>query len=144
MCTYSDKNDRIELLSQKLNEGFAVKYEDFTDYPKNANGRIRLFTNLIKNNYIPDNFGNSEYYKSSMESKNNLEKNIFKNAMIMDINLQKIFDLLSNFFCKKNNDNEIIIKITNFRDKVEEGKKYHKSLKTIQKYWETFFLFSQK
>jgi len=36
-------------------------------------------------------------------------------------------------------ENEIIIKITNFRDKVEEGKKYHKSLKTIQKYWETFF-----
>ena len=142
MCTYSDKNDRIELLSQKLNEGFAVKYEDFTDYPKNANGRIRLFTNLIKNKYIPDNFGNSEYYKSSMESKNNLEKNIFKNAMIMDINLQKIFNLLSDFFCEKNNENEISqlgIKIANFRDKVEEGKKYHKSLKTIQKYWETFF-----
>ena len=64
---WNNKNDRIELLSQKLNEGFAVKYEDFTDYPKNANGRIRLFTNLININYIPDNFGNSEYYKSSTE-----------------------------------------------------------------------------
>ena len=142
MCTLSFRYERIELLSQKLNEGFAVKYDDFVDYPKKASGRILLFIKLIYNKYIPDNFGNSEYYKNSMESKNNLEKNIFKNAMIMDINLQKIFGLLSNFFCKKNNENEIIqleIKIVNFREKVEDGKKYYKSLKTIKKYWETFF-----
>ena len=139
ICTYSDRDKRIEILTNKLNEGFAVKYDDFADYPKRANGRILLFTKLKNNQYIPEIFGNTEYYKRSMDSKNNLEKNIFKNAMIMDINLQKIFSLLSMFFCK--HENEIIqleINIVNFRDKVEKGKKYYESLKTIKKFWETF------
>ena len=73
ICTYSDRNERIEILSKKLNEGFAVKYDDFADYPKKANERILLFTKLKNNHYIPDNFGNSEYYKRSMDSKNNIE-----------------------------------------------------------------------
>ena len=91
MSTYDDKKNRIEFLSKYLNSQLAVKYDDFVDYPKKINERILLFTKLKKYYYIPENFGDSEYYKNSMASKNELGKNIFKNAIKM--NLQKILFL---------------------------------------------------
>ena len=143
MSTYDDKKNRIELLSKHLNSQFAVKYDDFVDYPKKINERILLFTKLKNYYYIPENFGDSEYYKNSMASKNELGKNIFKNAIKM--NLQKILFLLHGFFVENEEDlYKIELNIINFRDKIEESEKYYESLKTIQKYFETFFINEKK
>ena len=140
LSTYIDRNRRIELLKNNLKINFAVKYDDFIDYPKKLNDRINLFTKLKKNKFIPGEFADSEYYKYSMDSKNYLEKNIFKNALIIDNNINKIYELLINFFADNDEDaSQIGIKITIFRDKVEIANRYYDSLKIIQKFWNTFF-----
>ena len=140
LSTYIDRNRRIELLKNNLKINFAVKYDDFIDYPKKLNDRINLFTKLKKNEFIPGDFADSEYYKYSMDSKNYLEKNIFKNALIIDNNINKIYELLINFFADNDEDaSQIGIKITIFRDKVEIANRYYDSLKTIKKFWDTFF-----
>jgi hypothetical protein len=101
LCTCIVRARGNELLNARLKKEFAVKYNDFVNYPKKANGRIILFTRLLKNNYKPENFEDSEYYKCSLESKNNLEKNIYKDAVTMYFNLQKILDLLIDYFVKE-------------------------------------------
>ena len=140
LSTYNDKMNRNQLLQNSLTNKLAVEYSDFIDYPKKLNERIALFTNLRNNNFIPGNFKDSDYYKDSMASKNYLEKNIFKNAIIINNNLDKIYKLLNNFFTENEEDIlQIEISITIFRDKVEIANKYSDSLKTIQKFWNTFF-----
>ena len=122
LCTCNDRDSRIELLNSRLKKEFAVEYNDFVYYPEKANQRIVLFTKL-KNNHYLTNFENSEYYKCSMESKNNLEKNTYKDAAKMYLNLQKIFDLLINFFIRDNKKEietaELVEKIINFQKKIE-------------------------
>ena len=143
VCTCIDKSRGNELLKNKLKKEFAVKYNDFVDYPKKANGRIILFTRLLKNNYKPENFEDSEYYKCSLESKNNLEKNIYKDAVTMYFNLQKILDLLIDYFVKEDKKeterSDLEGKIINIQKKIEYAKTYSEDLKTIEEYWETFF-----
>ena len=75
-----------------------------------------------------------------MNSKNELEKNIFKDAVNMNKNLQKIYDLLYNFFCDNEDDSvQLTIIISDFKDKVEKAEKYYDSLNTIKNFWEKFF-----
>ena len=139
-CSYSDGYKRINLLSKHLNKELAVKYNDFIDHPKKFNEKILLFVNLKNYAIIPFHFTDSEYYKLSMNSKNELEKNIFKDAVNMNKNLQKIYDLLYNFFCDNEDDSvQLTIIISDFKDKVEKAEKYYDSLNTIKNFWEKFF-----
>ena len=139
LCTCDLRDEKIELLSKYLNYQLAVKYSDFINFPKKNCEKILLFTKLKNNDYIPGDFEESDYYKCSMASKNQLEKNTFKDASNMNINLDKILKLLRDFFVESENElDQVEINITIFKDKVEHGKKYYESLKTIQKFWEAF------
>ena len=139
LCTCDCRDEKIELLSKYLNYQLAVKYSDFINFPKKNCEKILLFTKLKNNDYIPGDFEESDYYKCSMASKNQLEKNTFKDASNMNINLDKILKLLRDFFVESENElDQVEINITIFKDKVEHGKKYYESLKTIQKFWEAF------
>ena len=139
MCTLSDNNKKSEYLKDNLKTEFAVRYSDFASYPKFANERITLFTKL-KNFRFLSEIKNTEYYERSMAAKNNLEKNTFKDATIMYFNLQKIFDFINNFFIENEMDYYLIqSSVINIRELFDKAKKYYDDLKTIQKYWETFF-----
>ena len=140
LCTCIDRFRGIELLSTNLKKEFAVRYSDFVNYPKIPAERILLFTRLKNNHYIPENFSDSEYYKCSMDSINHLEKNIYKDVVIMFFNLQQILDLLINFFVKNPKDKtQLDSSMIKFRDKIENAKIYYESLKTIEEFWESFF-----
>ena len=139
LSTYSI-DERNKFLKDNLKPRYAVKYDDFVDYPKIINERIDLFTKLKEKKLIPGIFKDSEYYNDSMKVKNILEKNTFKNVDMMIINLNKINDLLIEFFSDKKDDPDMItINNINLSDKYEIAKKHYESLKVIQKFWSVFF-----
>ena len=146
MTTLPDHHSKIKLLGDYLVSGgnnfFAVKYSDFVLYPVKVEETIILFTNLKNHGIIPRFFEDSLYYKNSMNAKFYIEKNSYKDALIMYSNLQKIQELLDDFFVERDNVedfNKTIMKLIDFQDKVEISKKYFESLKKIQSYWATFF-----
>ena len=142
--TVKGKDLKAERLRKYLeNDGkkFEVKYSDFALYPNNKVETIILFTNLKNYGIIPQYFKDSEYYKNSMRAKYDIEQNIFKDALVMLSNIEKIQELLEYCFTEKNEDdiNKNMMLIINFQDKIEATKKYYDSLKLIGNYWETFF-----
>ena len=131
---------RDEFLETYLKSEHAVKYDDFVYYPKILSDRIYLFEKLKKYKFIPGIHIYSKYYRDSMEAKNNLKKNIFKNAEKMYINLDKINALLTEFFSENKDDVDMIsINIVNFQDSYEKAKEHYEPLKIIHKFWSTFF-----
>ena len=131
---------RDEFLETYLKSEHAVKYDDFVYYPKILSDRIYLFEKLKKYKFIPGIHIYSKYYRDSMEAKNNLKKNIFKNAEKMYINLDKINALLTELFSENKDDaNMISINIVNFQDNYEKAKEHYEPLKIIHKFWSTFF-----
>ena len=143
ISTYPDDISRIGILKPYLeNKGknLAVNYTDFSQYPFNIEERIILFVNLKNENIIQEYFKDSDYYKDSMHSKNDLEKNVFINGLKMQSNMQKIQDLLGHFFVDNgeslNDIYSLIIKFTNIMD---QAKKYYNSLKLVNNFWTTFY-----
>ena len=137
MCTY-DKEKRADMIKPYLNKNFAVKFIDFVHYPYKIEERIYLFTKLKKSGIIPSNFKDSDYYKNSMNSKNELEKMKFKDATEMSPNMDKIRRLLQEFFI--DSDESVYLSyLTAFRDKMDEAIKFYDQLKLVQNYWVTFF-----
>ena len=140
--TYPDEKNQIEILKNYLeNEGeyFAVKYSDYVDYPLHPSERLILFTKLKKKKML-NNFLETEYYKKSLDAKYYIEQNTVKNAFQMELNIDKLSDLLNNFFMKDEKEmDKYTISIINFSEKVEKAKKYYDSLKSIHDYWITFF-----
>jgi len=142
MTTEQDDIDKkLEILHKHLDfngEEYAVKYTDYAHYPDIVEERINLFTDLKQYGFIPKYFKDSVYYKKSMNSKNEITKNIFKDAVIMHSNIEKIQILIEHYFTKNNNE-EIYFLLFDFGDKVVAAKKYYDSLKKVENYWTTFF-----
>ena len=143
MSTQPDQTSKIDFLRTYIDydtggDIFAVKYYDFVNYPRKIDERIILFTNLCNYNYIPDYFEDSLYYKNSIKAKYDLEKNTFKDALIMRTNILKINELIEQFFMAKTEYNYFMVLI-NFGEKVDIATKYYDSLKYVKNYWETFF-----
>ena len=139
--TKPDEVSRIAFLGNYLENGgenYVVKYSDFSTYPDKVEERILLFTELKYSKYIPAHF--QEYYKNSIKAKNDIEKNIFKDALLMHSNITKIQQLLTSVFLD-NQDEEmnLYLIIINFEEKIEKAKKYYDSLKNIQSFWSSFF-----
>ena len=144
MTTFPDHFGKVNSLGNYLESSgdfFSVKYSDFIHYPNITEETIALFANLKNHNIIPNYFEDSIYYKNSMRAKNYLEKNLFKDAVIMYSNLPKIQELIEQFFIEKTVEdfNNSLMLIISFQDKVDLSKKYYESLKKIQSYWSTFF-----
>jgi UDP-glucose 6-dehydrogenase len=73
-----------------------------------------------------------------MKSKYYLEQNIYQDAVIIGSNIERVQELLEDFFSEENENDTVNIVIT-FMEKLEACKKYHDSLKKVQIYWENFF-----
>ena len=98
-----------------------------------------MFTKL-KIKGILSIFLETEYYKKSIDAKNNIEQNIVKDAFQIELKIDSIFNLLNNFFTENYEDqNNFALKIINFNEKVEKAKKYYDSLKLIHDFWTSYF-----
>ena len=143
MSTYPYLNSRIDILTNYLideGENYAVKYSDFVNYPKKVVERIMLFTNLINLDIIPTFFGDSAYYKNSVNAKNYIAQNTFKDALIIYSNIIVISQLLETFFLYEGEDPyNVSMLMINFQEKVDKAKNYYNSLKTVQEFWSKFF-----
>ena len=141
--TFPDEYNRIKTLKKylELNSGnFEVRYSDFVNYPNKIEERLLLFTNLKNKKIIQNYFEDSDYYKHSINSKKYLKKNIFKDGIKMQSNIQKIQDLLIQFFLEKNESiDELVSIMINFNDSIEQAKEYYNSLELIQKFWKIFY-----
>ena len=150
MCTYETESSRIDFLSRNLENGnnheyYIVSYSDFSDYPSKIQEKISLFTNIRNTKYLNDYFMYSDYYKKSFQSKYELTKNTFKDGLKMQSNLQKIQNLLEDFFIEQDdNINEICDITINFTEIIDKAKIYNNSLKLIQNFWKTFYPKSKK
>ena len=144
MSTYPDIYSRVNFLENFLksdSEHLAVKYTDFVHYPNKVEETIILFANLRNKMIIPKYLEDSVYYKNSMNAKNYIEQNLFKDATIMYPNLSKLEELLEDFFIGENQEdlNDCLKLIINFKEKYEISKKYYDSLKKVENYWTSFF-----
>ena len=143
MTTYPDDCSRIDILKNYLEEGgkfYAVNYTDFSQYPQNIGERLLLFTKLKNKKILQDYFEDSDYYRDSMNSKNELEKNVFIDGLKMQSNLEKIQTLLEQFFLDEGeNMDDIFSLMINFTDIIDQAKKYYNSLKLIYNFWTAFF-----
>jgi len=144
MTTYPNIYSRVDFLENYLksdSEHLAVKYTDFVHYPSKVEETIFLFANLRNKKIIPIYFEDSVYYKNSMNAKNYIEQNLFKDAIIMYPNLSKLEELLESFFIEKSKEdlNDCLKLIINFKEKFEKSKRYYDSLKKIENYWTSFF-----
>ena len=103
MSTYPDIYSRVnfENFLKSDSEHLAVKYTDFVHYPNKVEETIILFANLRNKMIIPKYLEDSVYYKNSMNAKNYIEPNLFKDATIMYPNLSKLEELLEIFFIEK-------------------------------------------
>ena len=107
MSTYPDIYSRVNFLENFLksdSEHLAVKYTDFVHYPNKVEETIILFANLRNKMIIPKYLEDSVYYKNSMNAKNYIEPNLFKDATIMYPNLSKLEELLESFFIEKSKE----------------------------------------
>ena len=143
MSTQYGLKSKIDFLKTYIDcdtvgENFTVKYYDFVSCPRKIDDRIILFINLHKYDFIHDYFEDSLYYKNSIKAKYDLEKNTFKDALIMRTNMDDIQKLLEDFFMKKTENNFFMVLI-NFTEKVDVAQKYYDSLKYVENYWKTFF-----
>ena len=119
MSTYPDIYSRVNFLENFLksdSEHLAVKYTDFVHYPNKVEETIILFANLRNKMIIPKYLEDSVYYKNSMNAKNYIEQNLFKDAAIMNPNLSKLEELLEIFFIEKSKEDlndcfKLIIKV---------------------------------
>ena len=126
-------------------KNLAVNYTDFSQYPFNIEERIILFVNLKNENIIQEYFKDSDYYRDSMNSKNDLEKNVFINGLKMQSNMQIIQDLLGHFFVDNEESlNDIYSLIIKFTDIMDQAKKYYNSLKLVYNFWTTFYFILKK
>ena len=118
---------------------FAVKYSDYVGYPKTHSEKLMLFTKL-KNKGMLNDFLDTEYYKKSIDAKYYIEQNNVKDALVMELYIDKLSQLLNIFFMEGEDDmDNFSINIINFKEKAEKAKKYYDSLKSIYDFWITFF-----
>ena len=139
--TEKNMEEKIIILNNFIEyegESLAVKYTDFIEYPNFTEERITLFTNLKKYKLI-DYFKNTLYYKYSINSKNDLDRIIYKDAIRMINNMNKIEVLLENFFIEKDEYTDYIIFFLNFSDSIQNAKIHYDLLKDIYNFIETFF-----
>ncbi len=142
--TIDDDCRKNEYLEENLKEEYAVKPEDFIDYPAIVEGRIILFTNLYNARYFINNLNLTKmpYYTKSLESKDNLNNLKYLDSMRMYKNLNECLNLLVFFFPGEsqyeNQFNAQFILIC-FSEKCEQAKKHYDSLNRILNYWNKFF-----
>ena len=140
--TFDDEDDKLNYLEEHLKDEYAVRVEDFIHYPSKIEDRLILFTNLYNGNLLNETIEDTDYYKNSIKSKDNLENLKIKDIMIMYKNLGE-FPNLFIFFLERpfQEENYFIIEsmLIDISDKCGLAQSHYESLKTVLNFWNRFF-----
>ena len=144
----TNKNEKEDYLLSQLNVELAVKLEDIIDYPTKIHPRIKLFTKLYNEGFMINNrITNLEYYKLSIEVKNNITSLKYKSAIKISKNLGDIYQLFIFFIPNRTSDEEdylIANQLFDFNDLIDICKGKYNSLKLILSYFKHFFSTKKK
>ena len=143
-------DNRKNFLIQNLTIDYAIKTEDFINYPNVIEERILLFIKLYNDKYFSnDHFELEEidYYQESIKAKDRIDTLKYKDAIKMCNNIYS-FQTLFIFFLphRINEDNDYLIDIllVNFYDNCNSCKEKYNSLKLVLNYWKHFFNFTKR
>jgi len=137
-----ESSKRLEFLYNNLKPEYAVKKEDFIDYPENIQETISLYTYLYNGKYFLNNYITKlDYYKSSINAKKQLINLTYKQA-------EKIFDKYKQYYklfkifipIKQFNEKNYNSEFNEFYKKLKHYKDDHDSLMNIYDYYKHFFL----
>ena len=143
-----DSDDQENFLLNNLSPEYAIKLEDLFDYPNNIHPRLNLFRKLYNCRLLFYNsIINTEYYKQSVSTKDNITSISYKYAINISKNLQDFYNLFLFFIPKRLNEDEDY-KMANilfdFNDMVDYCKNKYDSLKVILSYLKHFFKIKRK
>ena len=143
-------SERIPFLLNNLTIDYAIKVEDFINYPNTINERIVLFSNLYDHKYFHlDNMAvqKTEYYKESTASKDKLNTLKYKDAIHVWKNITYFQSIFLYFLPKRINDeNDYLIDtlLINFYENFNQCKEQYNNLKLVLNYWKHFFIYVKK
>ena len=144
LFTFYDETERINYLLQNLSIKYAIRLEDFINYPLIKGDRLKLFTNLYNDRYFikNENIAKTEYYKESIESKDKINTLKYKDAINFCKNIISFQALFLYFLPNRfNEDNDYLIDalLIDFYELYCKCKEQYNSLKLVLNYWKHFF-----
>ena len=141
---------KLSYLKKSLTTEYAIKVEDFINYPKVKEERLFLFVSLYRYRYFLEDFEeitNLDYYKESISSKDKIINLKYKDAIIMSKNITE-FQNLFLYFLPYNEYEENRYKIDSllidFHEICNKCKEKYNSLKLVLNYWKHFFYLTKK
>ena len=143
--TYEDNEEqKNKYLENNLKEDYAVKAENFIDYPFNTDERISLFAYLYNAKYFikNENLTNMPYYIESIKSKDNIYNLKYLDAMKIQNNIHSFQDLFVFFIPGPYNENNAYIVysfLIEFSENCIAAKNFYDSLNIIYSHWNKFY-----
>ena len=136
-----EENEKILYLCKNLKPEHAVQNEDFVEFPYEIAERISLFIYLYSGKYFKYSYiTNLEYFKKSIQSRNEIIFLPFDKALKIYNNFFKFKRLLKYFIPEKEFKQDIFdVEFTLLYDQLDSCKKKYDSLETIINYWNKFF-----
>ena len=143
-----EPEERVDFLLNNLSYEFAIKLEDYLEFPNKMHPRIDLFVHLYNAKFLNNKIiQNTEYYKSSINTKDNLTTFNYKTALNISKNIQEYYKLFLFFIPNRYSDDEdyLIANILfDFNDQVDYCKSKYNSLKKVLSYYKHFFKVTKK
>ena len=147
-----EKEIRIPYLVNNLKVEYAIKVEDFINYPSVIEERISLFICLYNDEYFCEkynNITNLEYYKESINSKEKINTLKYKDTLNMCKNItdfQSLFLHLLPNNSDTDDDYDFLVDslLIDFSEKCNKIKEQYNSLKLLLNYWKHFFNFTKR
>ena len=138
-----DEDEQENFLINNLTLDYAIKLEDYIEYPNKVHPRINLYYQLYRAKFfLNHSIQNTPYYKACINTKNNISSLNYKYAINVSKNLQDFFNLflyfLPNRMCEEE-DYLIANLLFDFNDQVDFYKNKYNSLKKILIYFKHFF-----
>jgi len=136
-----ESDERLAYLYKNLKPEYAVRKEDFIDYPNKIQESIYLFTNLYLGKYFSYKYITElDYYKNSINAKEELINLTFKQAEQIFKKYNQYYKLFKLFIpINKYNEKNYNSEFTEFYKKLNHYKNVHDSLKVINNYYQQFF-----
>ena len=143
-----NEDDQENFLLNNLSLDYAIKLEDYIEYPNKVHPRLNLFAQLYKAKFFLNlSIQNTQYYQACINTKNNITSINYKYALNISKHLQDFFNLFLYFLPNRINEEEDY-KIANilfdFNDQVDFCKNKYNSLKIILKYFKHFLKTKKK
>ena len=138
-----DEQEQENFLLNNLKIEYAIRLEDFINYPKIIAPRIRLFNKLYMSGFFLNKMiQNLEYYQLSIISKDSITSLQYKYAANITKNGEDFYRLFLFFIPNRINDDEdylIASVLFDFNDLYDYCKTKYNSLKVLLTYLKHFF-----